>query len=102
MVVVGHLELAGSDERRALRAIENASKERKTPVHISSVHMQLDSALNVNRSENTGRVLNHVAVLRKLVRIGMADRNAGFSGEFQVDTGNREPRNLRIVAFNVI
>src|SRR5216683_93042 len=36
MVVDGHFELVGSDERRATQAIENATKVRKTPVSIFS------------------------------------------------------------------
>src|SRR5712664_239526 len=36
MVVDGHIELVGSDERRAREAIQNATKGMKTPVSISS------------------------------------------------------------------
>src|SRR5271169_3993333 len=36
MVVDGHIEFVGSDERRATQEIENATKVRKIPVSISS------------------------------------------------------------------
>src|SRR5229473_5266603 len=36
MVVDGHFEFVGSDERRATQAIESATKVRKTPVTVSS------------------------------------------------------------------
>ncbi|HXQ34159.1 MAG TPA: DUF1223 domain-containing protein, partial [Anaerolineales bacterium] len=38
MVVDGEMELVGSDERRAIRVIENSIKTVKLPVALSSIH----------------------------------------------------------------
>src|SRR5712692_6775051 len=125
MVVDGHFEFVGSDERRATQAIENATKVRKTPVSISSslsdektitLHIEAgplpssvtaDSASvflaiadntdesQVTRGENAGRTLKHVAVLRNLIRIGAVDRTAGFSRDMKVDLNAKNRRNLR-------
>jgi hypothetical protein len=109
MIVDGHFEFVGSDERRAKDAIHNASKEMKTPLSISSglndertaiLHIEtgplpssstaesVDIFLaiadesdesHVSRGENAGRTLIHVAVLRSLARIGALDKSAGFT-----------------------
>jgi hypothetical protein len=124
MVVDGHFELVGSDERRATQAIESATKVSKIPVSISltderttTVHIEtgrLPPAIpaesasvflaiadnsdesHVSRGENAGRTLKHVAVLRNLIRIGTVDKTAGFSRDMKVDLNAKNPRNLRI------
>src|SRR5258708_24424170 len=126
MVVDGHFELVGSDERRATQAIENAAKAMKTPVTISSIlsdektltlHIEpgpLPSSVTAqsasvflamadnadesqaSRAENAGRTLKHVAVLRNLIRIGAVDRTAGFSRDMKVDLDAEFRRNMRI------
>jgi hypothetical protein len=125
MVVDGHFEFVGSDERRAKRAIESATKVMKTPVSISftlhdektaNLHIETgplpsiaaesagiflaiaddNDESHVSRGENAGRTLKHVAVLRNLIRIGAVDRTAGFSSDMKVDLDARNPRNLRI------
>jgi hypothetical protein len=126
MVVDGHFELVGSDERRATQAIENAAKAMKTPVTISSILSDektitlrieagpLPSSVTaqsasvflamadnadesqVSRGENAGRTLKHVAVLRNLIRIGAVDRTAGFSRDMKVDLDAEIRRNMRI------
>jgi hypothetical protein len=126
MVVDGHFELVGSDERRAAQAIESATKVKKTPVRISSslsdektttLHIEAGPLLSsasarsanvflataddsdeshVSRGENAGRTLKHVAVLRSLTRIGAVDKTTGFSRDMKVDLNARNPRNLRI------
>jgi hypothetical protein len=126
MVVDGHFEFVGSDERRAREAIQNAMKVMKTPVSISSslsdektpvLHIEtgpLPASSNtesagiflaiaddsdeshVNGGENAGRTLKHVAVLRNLVRIGAVDRTAGFSRDMKLDLNTKNARNLRI------
>lgn len=40
MVVDGHTEFVGSDERRAISAIEDAAKTGKIPVALSSAHLE--------------------------------------------------------------
>src|ERR1700741_3376137 len=126
MVVDGHFEFVGSDERRAREAIQNAMKVMKTPVSISSslsdektpvLHIEtgpLPASSNtesagiflaiaddseeshVNGGENAGRTLKHVAGLRNLVRIGAVDRPAGFSRDMKLDLNTKNARNLRI------
>ncbi len=126
MVVDGHFELVGSDERGATQAIENAAKVRKTPVSISSslsddktitLHIEtgpLPSSVaaesasvflaiadntdesQVSRGENAGRTLRHIGVLRNLIRIGALDRTSGFSRDMKVDLNAKNRRNLRI------
>jgi hypothetical protein len=127
MVVDGHFEFVGSDERRATRAIKDAAKARKTPVSISfassddkaaTIHVEagpLPSSIatqlagvfmaiaddsdesQVSRGENAGRTLQHVAVLRSLMRIGAVDMSGGFSRDVKVDLNSKNPRSLRIV-----
>jgi hypothetical protein len=48
MVVDGHIELVGNDERGAIRAIEAASKEAKVPVRIASLRLDDDKTLAVH------------------------------------------------------
>jgi hypothetical protein len=126
MIVDGHFEFAGSDERRAKEAIENATKVMKTPVTISSsltdekttiLHIETgplpassttepagiflavaddSDESHVNGGENAGRTLKHVAVLRNLVRIGAVDRSAGFSRDMKLSLNPQNARNLRI------
>ena len=126
MIVDGHFEFVGSDERRAKAAIQNATKVMKTPVSISSrlsdekmtvFHIETgplpssstaESAgiflaiaddsdeSHVSRGENAGRTLKHVAVLRNLIRIGAVDKSAGFSREMKLDLNGKDQRNLRV------
>lgn len=126
MVVDGHFEFVGSDERQAAQAIENATKVRKTPVSISSglsdektitLHIEagpLPSSVTaesasvflaiadntdesqVSRGENAGRTLKHVAVLRNLIQIGAVDKTTSFLRDMKVDLNAKNRRNLRI------
>src|SRR6202790_5371888 len=126
MIVDGHFEFVGSDERRAKEAIQNAIKVVKTPVSISSsvsdektpiLHVEtgplpssstVESAgiflaiaddsdeSHVSRGGNAGRTLMHVAVLRSLVRIAAVDKSAGFTGDMKLDLSAKNPRNLRV------
>jgi hypothetical protein len=60
MVVDGDTELVGSDERRAIQAIENAIKSTKLPVVLSSIHREGDRMLSlhveVGPSASSGRI----------------------------------------------
>ncbi len=127
MVVDGHFEFVGSDEREATKAIENATKGSKVPVMISSsftdgrtltLHVEtgpLPSSVpaesasvflamahnsdesHVSRGENAGRTLKHVAVVRSLLRVGAVDKNTGFSRDMRFDLKAKNPRDLRMV-----
>src|ERR1700685_3491496 len=48
MVVDGRFEFVGSDERRAIEAIENATKAEKIPVNISSIHLESGNAVSLH------------------------------------------------------
>jgi len=128
MVVDGDAQFVGSDERRAIQAIEGAAKVEKVPVALSSVHLEGNTVVahvesgalpsstssksanvllaladdndqsNVRRGENAGRILTHVAVVRSLTQVGTINRGGAFSGEVKVSSANANPRNLRVVA----
>jgi hypothetical protein len=128
MVVDGEAQFVGSDERRAILAIEGAAKVEKVPVALSSVHLEGTTLVahvetgvlssltpsksanvllaladdsdqsNVRGGENAGRVLTHVAVVRSLTQVGAISRGGAFSGEVKVSSANANPRNLRVVA----
>jgi hypothetical protein len=127
MVVDGPFEFVGSDERRASQAVREAAMAPKVPVHVlfgsgdateTIVHVEagpLPSSIatqpagvflaiadnadesQVSRGENAGRTLQHVAVLRNLIRIGAVDETAAFSRNVKVDLNSRDLNNLRIV-----
>jgi hypothetical protein len=127
MVVDGHFEFVGSDERRASQAIKEAAELPKAPVHISlgssddkatilhveagplpsgtgtpSAGVFLAVADNSDQSqisggENVGRTLQHVAVLRKLTRIGNVDASGEFSRDINLGLKSKNHGNLRIV-----
>jgi hypothetical protein len=128
MVVDGGVEFVGSDERRAIQVSENAAKAEKVPVALSSIHLEANALAvhvesgpltssaspksanvllvladdsdqsNVRRGENAGRILKHVAVVRKLAQVGTIDRGGTFSRDLKVSTETANLRNLRIVA----
>ena len=127
MVVDGHFEFVGSDERRASQAIKEAVELPKAPVRLSLgsseggdtiVHVEagpLPSATGtqsegvflaiadnsdqsqISGGENAGRTLHHVAVLRKLTRIGTVDASAQFSRDISVNLKSKNHGNLRVV-----
>lgn len=127
MVVDGHFEFLGSDERRASLAIKQAAESPKAPVRLSLgssddkatiLHVEagpLPSATGtqsagvflvvadnsdqsqVGGGENSGRTLQHVAVLRKLTRIGTVESSAGFSRDINLGFKSKNHGNLRIV-----
>jgi hypothetical protein len=128
MVVDGDVQFVGSDERRAVQAVEGAAKVEKVSVALSSVHLEGNTLVahveagvlpsstssksanvllaladdsdqsNVRGGENAGRVLTHVAVVRSLTQVGAISRGGAFSGEVKVSSANANPRNLRVVA----
>jgi hypothetical protein len=128
MVVDGDAQFVGSDERRAIQAVEGAAKVEKVPVALSSVHLEGNTLVahvetgvlssstssklanvllaladdndqsDVRRGENAGRILTHVAVVRNLTQVGTISRGGAFSGDVKVSSANATPRNLRVVA----
>ena len=109
MVVNGSSEFVGSDAKKAAQAFDNALKTAMIGVRITSlqsangtvkglietdavpakadvlVAVLLDHAeSDVQRGENSGRHLEHVAIVRDLARIGKASKGQSFSKEFSV------------------
>ena len=51
----------------------------------------------VNRGENAGRTLRHVAVLRDLTRIGSVNASDPFSRDLKLNLNSKSARKLRVV-----
>jgi len=125
MVVDGHFEFVGSDERHAIRTVEEATKVQKIAVDLSSIRREANNTIflhvevgplrsqsgnvliaiaddsdesHVTQGENAGRTLKHVAVLRSLIPVGTVDGAREFSRDVTVNDSKRNSRNLRIVA----
>jgi hypothetical protein len=127
MVVDGHSELVGSDERGAVKAVENESRFVKVPLSLSGLHFEnnkvsmhveagpLEPSIGarsanlylaiadesdvsqVSRGENAGRTLKHVAVLRSLVPVGTVNKADKVSKDITVNVSNESRGRLRIV-----
>ena len=127
MVVDGHSELVGSDERGAIKAVENESRFVKVPLSLSGLHFEnnkvsmhveagpLEPSMGarsanlylaiadesdvsqVSRGENAGRTLKHVAVLRSLVPVGTVNKTDKVSKDVTVNVSNESRGRLRIV-----
>lgn len=127
MVVDGHFEFVGSDERRASQVIKEAAKASKARVLISLVSSDHKTTIahieagplpsttgaqsadvflaiadnsdesRVSGGENAGRTLQHVAVLRRLTRVGTVDGSSGFSRDVNFDLKSKKHDDLRIV-----
>jgi hypothetical protein len=127
MVVDGHAELVGSDERGAIKAVENESRFVKVALSLSGVHCENNNKVSmhveagpleaigarsanlylaiadesdvsqVSRGENAGRTLKHVAVLRSLVPVGTVNKADKVSKDITVNVSNESRGHLRIV-----
>jgi hypothetical protein len=120
MVVDGTYEFVGNDRIRADQAFQKAVERTMIPIRISSsnangkflARIETDPVGNkagvwmalvsdhaqsqVLRGENGGRHLEHVAVARKLSRIGNAGGNKSFSKDVTI---GRVPEPSRIIVF---
>jgi hypothetical protein len=92
MVVDGHFEFVGSDERGAIEAIEGAAKTPKIPVSISSV--QLGAGNIVSLHVDAGRLPSSFAPRSAVVLIATADE----SDESHVSRGENAGRTLKHIA----
>ena len=127
LVVDGRFELVGSHGGEAREAIERALRETKVPVAISVSQLQGNeipirvsvsplptgagdgtvflalaedhTQTRVQRGENAGRTLSHVAVVRALIRVGPITGGASFSRDVNVPAPNGAAHPVRIVAF---
>lgn len=127
MVVDGRVQFVGSDERRAIAAVETAAQAQKLSLSLSGAHMLSDGVLavhvdaapvasasgstnvllavvdekdesHVDAGENNGRTLSHVAVLRNLKQVASIRLAKGLSQSIEVAVP-RGNGNLRLIAF---
>jgi hypothetical protein len=127
MVVDGSTEFVGSDARLAAQAIEKAVRSQKTSIHLSSISLDASGKLSayveadavpkgpgadiyfvvalnhadseVERGENKGRHLAHVAVVQSMTKIG-ATGHSNFAKRVEIKIDPRANlSNLRLIAF---
>jgi len=92
MVVDGHFELVGSDERGALRAVESAVTVEKMLLMLSSVQVESPNKLSVH--VETGPLPSSLAAKSANVFLAVADE----SDESRVTRGENAGRTLNHVA----
>ncbi len=117
LVVDGASELNGSDGRGALSAIGSAARTEKLAVRVlrsrGGVRVEVDPGSHggdvylalaqnagtsqVLRGENQGRSLQHVAIVRRLSRIGSFKSRAGFAKDVPLSAGESEYRGIAFV-----
>jgi hypothetical protein len=92
MVVDGRFELVGSDQRRAIRAIESATKAEKIPVSVSLIHWEANNMATLHVS--AGQLPSSIGARSADVVIATADE----SDESHVVRGENAGRTLRHIA----
>ena len=92
MVIDGHLELVGSDERGAIRAIENETKFAKVSLTLSAVRFESSNKLSMHVESDP---LGPSAAARSA---GLFLAIADDSDESQVSRGENAGRTLKHVA----
>lgn len=122
MVINGRTEAVGNDSAVIARAIAKAGLS--VPLELSEVvrdgnkiHLRVRSAevpanvivyvafaddkarSEVARGENSGRTLNHVAVVRRLSNIGIADTQHNFDKQITLPLGWEPKSGVRVIAF---
>jgi hypothetical protein len=123
LVIDGRAALVGSNEREILPAIAKAATRPKTAVHVESVRREGNEAVvristgaltskadlwiavadehdqsSVRRGENSGRTLNHVAVVRTLGKSATVAKGASFEKEVRAPLGPQAGP-MRVVVF---
>jgi hypothetical protein len=92
IVVDGHFEFVGSDERGAIAAIEDAAKTAKVPVGISSIHSEASNVVSVH--VDAGQLPSSSVTRTADVLIATADE----SDESHVSRGENAGRTLKHIA----
>lgn len=92
MVIDGRFELVGSDERRAIWAIESATKAEKIPVSVSAIHLEAGNVVSLHVS--AGQLPSSVGATSGDVLIATADE----SDESHVSRGENAGRTLKHIA----
>jgi hypothetical protein len=126
MIVDGYIELKG-DSNAVQQTFEKEAKQPKISVRIVSAEVDATSQLKVkleatgadkhsgtvwlavaldhaasqvSAGENSGKHLEHVAVVEELKKVGKLEKGKSFSQDvFLKLTLNTDPKNLRIIAF---
>jgi hypothetical protein len=126
MIVDGYIELKG-DSTTVQQTFEKEAKQPKISVRIVSAAVDAMSQLNVkleatgaekhggtvwvavaldhaasqvSAGENSGKHLEHVAVVEELKKVGKMEKGKSFSQDVLVKLKpNTDPKNLRIIAF---
>jgi hypothetical protein len=130
IIVDGASELRANGTEQVIQILQKAAATPKVPVRISSLNIEAQSpallrahidvdgrsqkhnadifvavALDhaesqVLRGENTGRHLEHVAVVQEITRIGKLEKQKSFGQDFQVKLKpGTDPMNIRVIAF---
>jgi hypothetical protein len=92
MVIDGHFELVGSDERGAIAAVENEAKFAKVPLNLSAVHF--DSSNKLSMHVEAGPLGPSTAAYSAGLFVAVADD----TDESQVSRGENAGRTLKHVA----
>ena len=92
MVVDGHIELVGSDERRAIQAVENETKVQKTPLSLSAIHFESNNKISLH--VETGPLPPYIPAKSANLFLEIADD----SDESHVNGGENDGRTLKHVA----
>jgi hypothetical protein len=123
LVIDGRTAMVGSDGKAILMAVTREAARAKTPVRIVSamregneavVSLTVGAALSkgdvwvaiaderdissVGRGENSGKTLNHVAVVRSLGKVGAVTKGAGLDRTVRVPLSGQKA-DLRVVVF---
>jgi len=92
MVIDGHAELVGSDERRAIQAVESETKFAKVPLSLSAIRFDRNNKLSMHVA--AGPLGPSVAAHSAGLFLAIADD----SDESQVSRGENAGRTLKHVA----
>ena len=92
MVIDGHSELVGSDERRAIQAVENETKFAKVPLSLSAIRFESKNKLGMH--VEVGPLGPSIAAHSARLFLAIADD----SDESQVSRGENAGRTLKHVA----
>jgi hypothetical protein len=121
IVIDGRTQFVGGDEKDIEASIAVAAKRAKTPVRIvrasrDGADAVIDVAVSpgkgdvwvaladdrdlssVKRGENSGRTLEHVAVVRNLSKVGAATKASGFEKTLHVPL-RAQTGGMRVVVF---
>jgi hypothetical protein len=124
MVIDGRSQVLGSDAKTVASTIARAAARPKSGVRILSatrdgneatIGIAVDALVSgkkevwiaiaddhdqssVRKGENTGRTLNHVAVVRSLTKAGTVTKSAGLEKTMRVPLGSQDAE-MRVVVF---